>query len=178
MWAEREGMLEDPFTHAMILVKDSNISTSRYINNLIANDYDDIGQSMNNLFQGVFNSQSSKCSYFREFNPNFIVHDIYSVKTTVNELERISWTKLRLSAHSLAIETGRWNRRGRGRLPIEERLCQCGFVQTEHHVIEVCVLSQNVRNTFNIISLPNLVSERQDYQQVCHIIHCILNIYK
>ena len=53
MWAEREGMFEDPFTHAMILVKDSNISTSRYINNLIANDYDDVGQSMNNLLPNV-----------------------------------------------------------------------------------------------------------------------------
>ena len=133
---------------------------------------------MNNLFQGVTNNPSSKCIYYREFNPNFIVHDIYSVKTTVNELERISWTKLRLSAHSLAIETGRWNRRGHGRLSIEERLCRCGLIQTERHVIEVCVLSQNVRNLFNVISLPNLVSERQDYQQVCHIVHSILNIYK
>ena len=178
MWAEREGMFEDPFTHALMLVKNSNISTARYINNLIENDFDDVSQSMNNLFQGVTNNPSSKCIYYREFNPNFIVHDIYSVKTTVNELERISWTKLRLSAHSLAIETGRWNRRGHGRLSIEERLCRCGLIQTERHVIEVCVLSQNVRNLFNVISLPNLVSERQDYQQVCHIVHSILNIYK
>ena len=63
------------------------------------------------------------------------VHKIYSSINDVNDLERISWSKLRLSAHSLAVETGRWNRRGRGRLPMEERLCQSGRVQTEHNVI-------------------------------------------
>ena len=90
----------------------------------------------------------------------------------------MSWTKLRLSAHSLAIETGRWNRRGRGRLPIEERLCQCGQIQTERHVVETCILSQHVRDIHSLSSLENLVLERNDYANVCHIVHTILNIYK
>ena len=134
---------------------------------------DDIGQSMTNLHQEVMDSQKSKCIYYKRISPNMHVHNIYSEKSAVNELERISWTKLRLSAHSLAIETGRWNR-----LPEDQRLCQCGLVQTERHVIEECVLSRHVRQMYNVTSLVNLVSERQDYQEVCHIVHSILNIYK
>ena len=178
MWAERVNMIDDPFFFAIQLVRNSNISTGRHINNLINNDFDDVGQSMNNLHQEIINSQSSKCIYYKEINPNMHIHDIYINKSTVNELERISWSKLRLSAHSLAIETGRWNRRGRGRLPIDERLCQCGLVQTEFHVFEECVLSQHFRQMYNVTSLFDLVSERQDLPEVCHIVHSILNIYK
>ena len=178
MWAERVNMIDDPFFFAIQLVRNSNITTGRHINDLINNDFDDVGQSMNNLHQEIINSQSSKCIYYKEINPNMHIHDIYINKSTVNELERISWSKLRLSAHSLAIETGRWNRRGRGRLPIDERLCQCGLVQTEFHVFEECVLSQHFRQTYNVTSLFDLVSERQDLPEVCHIVHSILNIYK
>ena len=178
MWAERVNMIDDPFFFAIQLVRNSNITTGRHINDLINNDFDDVGQSMNNLHQEIINSQSSKCIYYKEINPNMHIHDIYINKSTVNELERISWSKLRLSAHSLAIETGRWNRRGRGRLPIDERLCQCGLVQTELHVFEECVLSQHFRQMYNVTSLFNLVSERQDLPEVCHIVHSILNIYK
>ena len=173
MWAERGDMFDDPFRYAMLLVRNSRTPTSRFLNDLIDRDVDDIGQSMNNLHQEVIDSQKSKCIYYKRISPNMHVHNIYSEKSAVNELERISWTKLRLSAHSLAIETGRWNR-----LPEDQRLCQCGLVQTERHVIEECVLSRHVRQMYNVTSLVNLVSERQDYQEVCHIVHLILNIYK
>ena len=171
-------MMDDPFRYAMLLARNSNNSTGRYINNLIVNDFDDIGQSMNSLYQEVNNSQKSKCIYYKEVNPNMYVHNIYIIKSSVNELERISWTKLRLSAHSLAIETGRWNRRGRGILPREQRLCQCGLIQTEQHVIEECVLSQHVRQMYNMTTILDLMSERHDYREVCHIVHTILDIYK
>ena len=106
-------MFDDPFAHAVNLIRISNIPTSRLINNLIEIDVDDVGQSINNLYQKVLTSESSKCMYYKEINPNLVVHGINSGKnSTVNELERISWSKLRLSANSLAIETGRWNRRG------------------------------------------------------------------
>ena len=82
------------------------------MNNLIDNDFDDIGQAMNSLYQEVNNSQKSKCTYYKEINPNMDVHNIYMLKSTVNELERISWTKL--------------------------RLCDCGIIQIEQHVIEEC----------------------------------------
>ncbi|CAL4241097.1 unnamed protein product [Meganyctiphanes norvegica] len=133
---------------------------------------------MNNLYQEKNNSQSSKSIFYRKINSNLCIHDIYSTKSTVNELKRISWSKLRLSGHSLVIETGRWNRRVRGRLPVENRLCQYGQVQTECHLIEEFVLSQEIRRRFNITTILELVSDRQNHSQVCHIEDSILNIYK
>ena len=105
------------------------------------------------------------------------VHNIYNMKYMINELERMSWTKLRLSAHSLAIETGRWNRRGRGRLPVDQRLCQCGQVQTEHHVIEHCPRSQYIRDLYGFNSMEYLMLESNDYSNICHVVHRILNLY-
>ena len=178
MWTERRNLVDDPFSHILALVRNSNISVARYLNDIIENEEDDIGQAMSKMYQDVTNSQSTRCIYYKEVNPQMSVHSIYSSKTTVNDIERISWSKLRLSAHSLAIETGRWNRRGRGRLPREERLCQCGSVQTEHHVVEDCPLSQQVRTSYNITSLSDIVCESQDYSMVCHLVHTILNIYR
>ena len=85
---------------------------------------------------------------------------------------------MRLSSHSLAVEVGRWNRRGRGSLPLEERLCICGQVQTEQHVIEMCPRTENIRRQWNITSMVNLLSERGDHNNVCSIVTKILNTYK
>ncbi|MPD01169.1 hypothetical protein E2C01_096687 [Portunus trituberculatus] len=43
--------------------------------------------------------------------------------------------------HWLAVKVSRWNRRGRGRLPLEERLCPCGMVQTEDRIIRVSLFT-------------------------------------
>ena len=98
-------------------------------------------------------------------------------KTNVNEIERMSWTRLRLSSHFLAIEKGRWNRRGRGRLPIEERLCPCGQVQTESHIIEVCIMSTHIRQTHNFVTVDDLMNNRSDYKSMCSIVHALLSLY-
>ena len=159
------------------LVLNSRFSTQTFIKDLLESDINDVNIALNNLKQDIINSDSSKCRYYMTINPDMKVH-IYTKKVKVQELERISWTKLRLSAHSLAIETGRWNRRGRGRLPIEERLCQCGQIQTERHALETCIISQHVRDIHSLSSLENLLLERNDYANVCHIVHTILNVYK
>ncbi|MPC90304.1 hypothetical protein E2C01_085281 [Portunus trituberculatus] len=75
---------------------------------------------------------------YNTINPHYSVHDIYTTKIGENEFDRVSWTRLRINGHSLAVEEGRWNRRGRGRLPMEERGCSCGQVQTQRHVTEHC----------------------------------------
>ncbi|KAK7074213.1 hypothetical protein SK128_018360, partial [Halocaridina rubra] len=69
---------------------------------------------------------------------------------TINELHRLSFTRFRVCGHSLVCETGRWNRRGRGRLLPEERLCMCGDVQNERHLplgrlVSVILLCPNPR---------------------------------
>ena len=105
------------------------------------------------------------------------VHDIHEGVVKVNETERISWTRMRLSAHSLAIESDRWNRRGRGRLPVEERLCTCGQIQSERHVIEECPRTRHIRDQFHFSRVENVFNEMSDHFKVCKIVHCILLEY-
>ena len=177
MWADRRNMVDDPLNFMLGVTLSSNTPVSRYVKDLLDNEVNDTSEAMNNIIQNVSNSSSSKCVYYKSINPNMQVHNIYNMKYNINELERISWTKLRLSAHSLAIETGRWNRRGRGRLPVDQRLCQCGQVQTEHHVMEDCPRSQYIRDLYGFNSMEYLMLESNDYSNICHVVHRILNLY-
>ena len=142
MWLERNEMNNDPLMHAMRVTLRYNDAISRYLKDMTTNyRTNDIKEAQVILNASISNSTSNRLLFYKLINPKFDVHDIYTKNIKVNELERISWTRLRLSAHSLAIEKGRWNRRGRGRLLLEERLCPSGQVQTEAHVIENCIIS-------------------------------------
>ena len=71
------------------------------------------------------------------------------------------------------VETGRWNRRGRGRLPVEERLCPCGEVQTELHVVQFCPQTQHIRDQLGFHTWQQL-NESHDSPLVFETIHKIL----
>ena len=138
---------------------------------------DDIGIAQQQLREKIRASASPKCQLYISLNPSLSVHELYGLKGGIRELERVSWTRLRLSAHSLAIEEGRWNRRGRGRLPVEERLCSCGEIQTEKHVLEQCRISNHIRRHYDITTMENLM-ERTDYSEVCAAaVHSVLMLY-
>ena len=76
-----------------------------------------------------------------------------------------------------AVETGRWNRRGRGRLPMEERLCTCCLVQSEEHIINECPLSQSIRDNYAFTSINELMAESFPKETVCKIIYEVLELY-
>ena len=143
---------------------------------MTTNDRDDVKEAQTILKTKIINSISNRLTFYKSVNPNLNVHEIYTSNVKVNEIERISWTRLRLSAHSLAIERGRWNRRGRGRLPVEERLCPCGQIQTEAHIIKDCLISLHIRQLYNITSVDELMLTRTDYNTVCTIIHKLLSL--
>ena len=177
MWNERLNMIDDPLIHAMKITCNYNDYISRYIKDCIDNDIDEIENAKNTVKLRIRNSLSNRIVFYKSINPELSVHDIYTKNTKVNEIERISWTRLRLSAHSLAVEKGRWSRRGRGRLPMEERLCPCGQIQTEAHVIESCPMSLQIRQMYNITTINDLLLVREDYDKVCMIIHKLLSLY-
>ena len=177
-WNERRGMIDDPLIHAVRVTRKNNNSVSRYIRDMLENDMDDILISKEKLKADLALSLSNRMAVYRQINSELKVHAIYTDKVTVDELERVNWTRMRLSSHSLAVEVGRWNRRGRGSLPMDERLCICGQVQTEQHIIEVCPRTENIRRQWNVSSMINLLSERDDYNNVCCIVTKILNAYK
>ena len=177
MWNERSNMMDDPLVHAINLTLESNTPTSRYVRDLLYNEVDDVGVALDAIKRNISESSSSRMQFYKRINSEFKVHAIYTDGLSVNELERISWTRMRVSAHSLAVETGRWNRRGRGRLPLEERLCTCGQIQTEVHVIEECPRTSFLQNQYSYATLEN-INEMADCSVVCTIFHRILAEYK
>ena len=76
-------------------------------------------------------------------------------------------------SHRLKIETGRWSR-----TPREERLCQCGDIQDEHHVLLACPCSQHVRDEMDISynKLSELMCE--DTYTLCNFVYKTLDLYK
>ena len=113
MWAERNELVNDPLVHAMPVALSYNDSISRYLTDMSTIYTNDVEEALQNLKAKILNSDSNRISFYKSINTNLAVHEIYTKDMKVNEIERLSWTKLRLSAHSLAIERGRWNRRGR-----------------------------------------------------------------
>ena len=175
---DRVDMHDDPFGLVLRLVLNTRYSTKRYINDLINNDVDDIQDATAVLKRDLSRSESSRRTlYCKSMNICLGVHDIYSKKCFINETHRVAFTRFRVSSHSLAIETGRWNRKGRGRLPIEERLCTCGQVQTEEHVINDCIISQHIRDQYEFSNITDLMSDKLSKEIVCKIIYQIWNLY-
>lgn len=97
-------------------------------------------------------------------------------KSNLKEAYRVAYSQFRLSGHQLVIETGRSNRRGRGRLPVEDRLCACGSAQKELHVVDSCPLTANVRASYLFDSWCQLMEEREQFP-VPEIIYRILSTF-
>ena len=132
---------------------------------------------MENVRDSIIHSDSSRPVTYKDLNPNFVVHQVDRTKHTIDEKHRLSFTRFRVSGHSLMCEMGRWNRRGRGRLPLEERLCQCGQIQTEKHVVQDSVMTLHLRNIYNFRTIEDLFSELFTPEKTCKIIHQILSVF-
>lgn len=87
---------------------------------------------------------STKVNSYVTINPRLEKHSMYNLTDYIPDNERKQWTRLRLSSHSLRIETGRWSR-----TPREERLCMCGTsIQDEDHAILRCPKTNDIRIQF------------------------------
>ena len=123
MWVVRSGMSEDPLIQAMRVSLASHTSIARTIDSFLSTEPLSLSAIIDNVYNDMAQSDTSRCVTYKEINPRFTAHDDYRQRQGINEFHRLSFTCFRVCAHNLAIETGRWNRRGRGRLPVEERLC-------------------------------------------------------
>ncbi len=177
MWQERAEYDDDPLSFVIKTVTNTNTITSRLIKDFIYKDVVDLSVSKQRIVSSIAHSESSRRKTYKEINPDFIVPFVYKNKHCINEIHRIAFTRFRVSGHSLACETGRWNRRGRGRLPVEERLCGCGEIQTERHVVQNCSLTQHIRNTHNFETMEQLFSNQFMPDIVCKVVHDILSVY-
>ena len=176
VWLERSGMDDDPLILAIRVTLASRTPTSRNIDTFISTEPPSLSTIIENVCNVIDHSDSSRCKTYKEINPQFKVHDIYKQKHLVNEFHRISFTRFRLCGHSLAIETGRWNGRGRGRLPVEERLCRCGGVQTERHAVEACPLTAHIKMAYGVNVLEDIFNGDLSCESACKILHEVLDI--
>lgn len=133
----------DPFMYVYNLCLRDNTACAKYISKLLAQDGNFITKDMDNIRSRVRDSNRSKFLSYKDMNPNLNVNCFY-LNQSVNELDRINASRIRLSSHNLAIETGRWSRVLR-----ENRLCKCGNVQTESHVLIDCTHTEHLRLTYS-----------------------------
>ena len=159
---------EDPFMFVWSLLKRYNNPHAQKVN-IILQDSDHIEKSMTDLRRTVSSSDRTKSILYSKLNPDFITHPVYSTRLLIPELYRMSFTRLKLSSHNLRCETGRWSR-----IPPERRLCPCGNVQNEEHVIMSCPKTQPLRSALS--NPPNFpgIFQRQDIESMKYI-HEVLN---
>ena len=103
---------------------------------------------------------------------------IYMFHSIVSEYEQVCFPRFRISNHSLTLDTVRWSRRSRGRLPLEERLYECGQIEAELHVSEQCVLTQHIRDNYNYSCLREIFACLFRDAHPCHIAYLILSMYR
>lgn len=173
---QREGFIDDPFMFAWRLVVDANSPCARYVRRTLETPRSIIHSDMNNIKRRVTSSAGTKfVTYRTDMNPCLLTPTVYLVPSSVPEHHRVAYSRLRLSAHSLAIETGRWSR-----IPPERRLCSCGSVQTENHVLCVCPETEPLRTRYADsldFALPDIFSNNYDVQTVCMFIYECLNVF-
>ena len=154
---------DDPFIQIWKLCNSSQMQASEYINKLLAEE-DPIGSDMAKLKNRVRNSTRTKFKWYaEEVNPELAVHHVYlGSSNKIPEKHRVVFTRLRTTLHHLAIETGRWVR-----VPLESRLCVCGAIQTEGHIVCHCPLTAYVRRSYPDINFCDLSQVFPDVTRLC-----------
>ena len=112
---------------------------------------------------------------FRNHRSKLSVHSVYTqLRPVIPEFQRIHFTRLRVISHDLRIETGRW-----ARLPREQRLCSCGEIQSEKHVIESCDVTKVIRdrNSHMTFAIPHFFDKNEN-SDICKVVHDIALILK
>ena len=121
----------------------------------------------------VINSTRTKSIEYLKINPSLKVPNFYKCKSQL-DFKRIQLTRFRLGSHNLYIERGRWLRKLR-----EERVCQCDntSIQDEEHVVISCVLTNHVRNSYNLypISLVDFFENNEPVIQLSFIYDIMKN---
>jgi hypothetical protein len=126
-----------------------------------------------------------KLEFYNKITDNNYKIEYYLLKTT-NAQHRKALSKLRISAHDLNIERGRY-----ANIPRQERICsKCQVLEDEIHFLDSCSLYRDVRDNF-IRSLqcnrtisdnvyfqlkPSTLMQEEDVQQLLakYVYDCML----
>ena len=170
---QRANTNSDPLMFSIRLATRSKTPMGQFINELLQNQ-DYFRKGVEETQDSVSHSTRSKLIAYKSMNPSLGVHPVYTqVSRVIPDYQRLAFSRLRLISHSLRIETGRW-----ARLPPEQRLCACGRIQSEQHVIQDCVLTQGLRT-----SHPNMTFTFPEFfelnrnEDICKFVHLAINTY-
>lgn len=116
---------------------------------------------------------ATKFSTYMRINPQLEVHEIYTCQN-ISEYMRVQVSRLRLSAHRLKIETGRWQRQ-----PRDQRTCTCDStsVQDEEHVTLHCSETAHLRTAYGVEANSLAELFRTDPMTLGHFVYDVLNCF-
>lgn len=134
----------DPLKISLDLARSCRTHSAKLIDAALGCDLDIVELGKENLKRKVSASSSTKRVTYRLLNPTFESPEMYKSKSIPEHL-RTAFTRFRLSSHRWKVETGRWVR-----IPPEQRLCDCGSIQNEEHVLLFCEKSSEIRERFHI----------------------------
>ena len=149
----KENMDQDPTTEIASVLKtaiEKNLFYTRHYENLhkFTTDracYDHFKTAFDRKMKDDISLKANKdtaCSIIVDYlgiNPQLISPNLY-YDGKLAEIDRKVITKYRCGNHHLRVNTGRHHR-----IPAHQRLCKCGQVQTLHHVLFACILTQEIR---------------------------------
>ena len=121
--------------------------------------------------QTVQSANTTRRRGYYALNPTLTTHAVYS--SLVQEHHRIAFTRLRLSSHNLPYEMGRW-----ARIPPENRMCPCGSMQTDAHIILQCEIlrDQRLEQIRNCLNLADFF-DNLDIFDICKFCKNVLDTF-
>jgi hypothetical protein len=171
------SLQDSPLNRAIQLAITSKSPIGLYIN-LLDTDANSVSQQfMAACRHRILSSDATRMETYRQFNSDLTVHPVY-LATDISEQACISFTRMRLSSHYLRIETGRWSRLSR-----ERRLCVCGQVQDEGHVLCDCSETANLRHIYRCLGCDSIDTLMSNHnltaltQCVCDVLNKINKNY-
>ena len=164
---DKHGMADDPFIAIWKICSNACTRGAQYLQKVIE-EQNHVSKDTDLRKSVIRQSNLTKYKTY-EMNPDLSVHPIYLNKDmNLPEYQRNATTRLHLSSHNLAIETGRWSR-----IQPDQRLCACGSVQTEEHVMCFGIRILHILLHYPDCDYTNLchIFQNKDIKNICHIVH-------
>ena len=122
-----------------------------------------------NVVMKAERGQSRYVAYL-ELNPTLRRPDIYTSIPPTYKLHHV--TRVRMISHSLQIELGRHRRPV---IPRDERLCECGEVETEEHFTRFCNQYTHIRHKYDVnqhTELSQILDCNSTYDYITELHDC------
>ena len=137
-------LLSIPKLHYSLPIKKVGKLFTKYVHSHFESFY---LQQINKQSIGEDGLDHNKLRFYKHFKGSFTREPYLNL--TVNRNQRSSLTRLRISAHHLALETGRW--RKPKPIPLDERVCRycsSGLIDDEKHFLLKCNTFRNKTRCF------------------------------